>query len=121
MRLIDADALVAELKWLQSQVSSTSAIEIQEYIDRINAQPTVDAVVLPCKLGDKAFWPCPLANKVLPFTVDSFIIQDGELFVMGTHGEGEFPWKECCLTRAEAEAALAKMKGGASDGLWNCP
>ena len=50
MRSIDADALVAELKWLQSQVSSTSAMEIAEYIDRINAQPTVDAVeVVRCK------------------------------------------------------------------------
>lgn len=43
MRLIDADALVAELKWLQSQVSSASAIEIQEYIDRTNRQPTIEA------------------------------------------------------------------------------
>ena len=50
MRSIDADALVAELKWLQSQVSSTSAMEIAEYIDRINAQPTVDAVeVVRCR------------------------------------------------------------------------
>ena len=67
-------------------------------------------VELPCKLGDKAFWPCPAVNKILPFTVESFIIQDGELFVMGAHGEGEFPWKECRMTREEAEAALAKMK-----------
>ena len=51
MRLIDADALVAELKWLQSQVSSTSAMEIAEYIGRINAPPTVEAVLLPCKPG----------------------------------------------------------------------
>lgn len=43
-RLIDANAYVDELKWLQEQVSSASAIEIQEYIDRTNIQPTVDAV-----------------------------------------------------------------------------
>ena len=43
-RLIDANAYVDELKWLQEQVSSASAIEIQEYIDRTNRQPTVDAV-----------------------------------------------------------------------------
>ena len=43
-RLIDANAYVDELKWVQSQVSSSSAIEIQEYIDRTNRQPTVDAV-----------------------------------------------------------------------------
>ena len=43
-RLIDANAYVDELKWLQEQVSSASAIEIQEYIDRTNRQHTVDAV-----------------------------------------------------------------------------
>ena len=43
-RLIDANAYVDELKWLQAQVSSASAIEIQEYIDRTNRQPTVNAV-----------------------------------------------------------------------------
>ena len=49
-RLIDANAYVDELKWLQEQVSSASAIEIQEYIDRTNRQPTVDAVeVVRCK------------------------------------------------------------------------
>ncbi len=51
VKLIDADALVDELKWLQSQVSSSSAIEIQEYIDRINRQPTIEAVPInsnPC-------------------------------------------------------------------------
>lgn len=53
MRRIDADALVAELKWLQSQVSSTSAMEIAEYIDRINAQPTVDGTPKWIPLAEK--------------------------------------------------------------------
>ena len=43
-RLIFANVLIDELKWLQENVSSASAIEIQEYIDRVNRQPTVDAV-----------------------------------------------------------------------------
>ena len=43
-RLIDANAYIDELKWLQANVNSASAIEIQEYIDRANRQPTVDAV-----------------------------------------------------------------------------
>ena len=43
-RLIDANALIAEFEWLQSQVSSTTALEIQEHIQRIKDAPTVDAV-----------------------------------------------------------------------------
>ena len=111
MRLIDADTLVAELKWLQSQVSSTSAMEISEYIDRINAQPTVDAVVLPCKLGTTLYRICEEGRgrkpfiRVVTFNRTNFarIVLDNEV------GRTVF------LTRAEAEAALAKMKGGASN------
>ena len=55
-RMIDAIALIDELKWLQVQVSSASAMEIQEYIDRIKKQPTVDAVevvrCVKCKSWD---------------------------------------------------------------------
>ena len=42
--LKDANALIAEFEWLQSQVSSTTALEIQEHIQRIKDAPTVDAV-----------------------------------------------------------------------------
>ena len=42
--LKDANALIAEFEWLQSQVSSTTALEIKEHIQRIKDAPTVDAV-----------------------------------------------------------------------------
>ena len=101
MRLIDADALVAELKWLQSQVSSTSAMEIAEYIDRINAQPTVDAVVLPCKLGDPVF---TIGGKYRAGRFEQWI-NPGKFRLSDLEKMG----KTVFLTRAEAETALAKM------------
>jgi hypothetical protein len=49
-RLVDANELVAEFEWLQSQVSSERAMELQDYVQRIKDAPTVDAVpVVRCK------------------------------------------------------------------------
>jgi hypothetical protein len=54
-RLVDANELVAEFEWLQSQVSSERVMELQDYIQRIKDAPTVDAVpVVRCK--DCKFW-----------------------------------------------------------------
>lgn len=110
MGLIDADVLIRDIN------ADPYRTESEKSYDRclVHRQPTVDAVVLPCKVGEKAFWACRLAKKVYPFTVDSFIVQKDGLYVR-THLEDEFPWKECSLTHAEAKSALAKMKGGASD------
>ena len=65
MRLIDADALAVKLKRLQSQVSSTSAMEIAEYIDRINAQPTIEAapVVHGRWIGFHGYYECSLCGS----------------------------------------------------------
>jgi hypothetical protein len=86
MRLIDADALVAELKWLQSQVSSTSAVEIAEYIDRINAQPTVDAVAVvrckDCKHGD--YSGCGIDGVLYCMKHSRFMVDDNSC----SYGEG---------------------------------
>ena len=43
-RLVYADELIAEFKWIQSQVSAERAIELQDHIQRIKDAPTVDAV-----------------------------------------------------------------------------
>jgi hypothetical protein len=49
-RLVDANELVAEFEWLQSQVSSERVMELQDYVQRIKDAPTVDAVpVVRCK------------------------------------------------------------------------
>ena len=70
-RLIDANALVDELKWLQSQVSNANAIEIQEYIDRINRQPTVDAVEVVHGRWENqhGIYSCSVCGKSNPYEV----------------------------------------------------
>ena len=84
-RLIDANAYVDELKWLQEQVSSASAIEIQEYIDRTNRQPTVDAVeVVRCE--NCQYWNpryetmgmCMKHNSIVTFTKPDFYCACGK-------------------------------------------
>ena len=65
MRLIDADVLKSEFEWLKSVVNESSKDEIQEYIQRIENAPTVDAVILPCKIGDTVFVHWRLADPDL--------------------------------------------------------
>ena len=60
-RLIDANALIEDLKWLKSVVNEFSKNEVQDYIDRVETSPTVDAVEVvrckDCKYWDKdALW-----------------------------------------------------------------
>ena len=122
MRLIDADALVAELKWLQSQVSSTSAMEIAEYIDRINAQPTVDAVVLPCKPMDTVYFiECRTdgnhrIRSGFALSVEYFVCYKPLVTIRYNDNTLEstkhYLGLKASMTREEAEAAIAKMKGG---------
>lgn len=110
-RLIDADALISEFEWLKSVVNESSKDEIQETIQRIENAPTVDAVILPCKLGTTLYRICEehLGRKpfirVVTFNRTNFtrIVLDNEV------GRTVF------LTREEAEAQLAKMKEGADN------
>lgn len=66
-------------------------------------------VKLPYKPGTKLFFPERQHGGVIPFTAHSFVWEDGKLYVMGTHGEGEFSVDECFQTNEEAEAVLRKM------------
>ena len=42
--LISREALLKEYEWLMTQTSDCNKPVLQEHIDRINRQPTVDAV-----------------------------------------------------------------------------
>ena len=113
MRLIDADALI------RRAVAERDSVEIKTGCDigyhnglnmavsmAINA-PTLEAVVLPCKLGTTLHRICEEGRGRKPFirevtfnrTNFARIVLDNEV------GRTVF------LTREEAEAVLAKMKG----------
>lgn len=72
-RYIDADALIEEFEWLKEQSSEWRRVEIDEIIERINNQPTTDAVpVVRCK--DCKYWICEAqtinGEKVVRCAVD---------------------------------------------------
>lgn len=124
MRLIDADALKSEFEWLKSVVNESSKDEIQETIQRIENAPTLDAVILPCKLGDPVYiirdcschiygrWNNPKGKCIGKV----YLGQKLRAYHCGCVAETQFEVKHISafgktvfLTREEAEAALAKM------------
>lgn len=117
MRLIDADALTNDI--LNCFLKSDRAIDV---IKHIQFAPTVDAVVLPCKVGDTVW----IVGDKFPAEIEEIrITDDGVFFVYVEYDRGyeltevwdnsEFQaadiGKTVFLTREEAEAALAKMDG----------
>ena len=127
MRLIDADELK---KWLKSPVGFRANCEDCTSIDCLNCiieeaidnAPTVEAVVLPCKIGDEFWteWVGIRSVKCSMLTQKADGSWQGRFTVAAMGGAGitvslgEIE-KRLFRTRAEAEAALAKMKGGADN------
>lgn len=133
MRLIDADAMRED--WLENgeneYVYDTNAV-----LDSIDAQPTVDAMPLRCRIGD-VVWVvgtkclsnlfeeecdlrhrfedddrccegCPLDQEyiVFPRNVDGVIF----LYIHDLDSNNLFKWGETVFeTQEEAEAALSRM------------
>lgn len=133
-RLIDANALLAELDKFSNPMPNQSGYEflrgIATAITEIEDAPTVDAVVLPCKVGSEVFniWQSFDDNGVENFEiyigeVVSFSIQKDSIWVYCQYRNGLNLWhtvgdafgKTVFLTREEAEAAIAKMDGGNED------
>lgn len=114
---------------------------VERCLQKLEAQPTTDAVVLPCKIGDTVYGnyygktqECKvIKSKVCQFKdgslhyfldVEFYIIDpyycDGRLMRchhQAVFGESFGGWDRAYLTREEAEAALAKMDGGNKDEL----
>ena len=101
MRLIDADALMKSIKGYRLGKIPKGELEW-----KIENAPTVDAVVLPCKLGTTLYRICEEGCGRKPFirevtfnrTNFARIVLDNEV------GRTVF------LTREEAEKALAKRR-----------
>lgn len=94
MRLIDADALAEKIE---------CPGEPLVYWDDIEAAPTVDAVILPCKIGDPVFI---IGSKYRAGRFEQWI-NTGAFRL----SDLEKVDKTVFLAREEAEAALARMKG----------
>ena len=84
----------------------------------IDTIKSVDAVPLPCKIGEKVFCILPFKNEIVEDVVEDYdiwSIKNGiklriSLLNYNSYVIAEFG-KTVFLTREEAEAALAKMDG----------
>lgn len=122
MRLIDADALMAEITEENPMVHfgpfgycgcspnsdfGEKVFMRDRVLEIVESAPTVDSVVMPCKLGDPVFI---IGGKYRAGRFEQFI-NPGKFRLSDLEKVG----KTVFLTREEAEAALAKMKGGAEN------
>ena len=112
-KLIDAEELLQAMKKADEADPDLSTCWSRGSIRRvIEGLLTIEAVVLPCKLGTTLYRVCEEGRgrkpfiRVVAFNRTNFarIVLDNEV------GRTVF------LTRAEAEAALAKMGGGGGNG-----
>ena len=127
--LIDRNAL---MKWLWDTVDDyswgTRQYTADDIYNMLDDYPTVDAVVLPCKIGDVVYFPIKdyhdsaIIEKIsiteqgicFEWVQYEFGVDLTECWDDGEFGIDEIG-KTVFLTREEAEAALAKMDGGDGD------
>ena len=141
MRLIDVDDAIEKINclcvddnenWIGTE--NRSFVDHADVIDILSSIPTVDAVVLPCKLGADVYmipskeafdWSMRSGHAENIRVYHQYIVcitftERGWHLVANAdkaYGTGKVLVDSCYketwfLTREEAEAALAKMKGG---------
>ncbi len=72
---------------------------------------TENCIELPCAVGDTVFVSDYAGDCVGTIIADEFIFRDNKIFIIGTHGEGEFEYgKTVFLTPEEAEKALEERE-----------
>lgn len=133
-RLIDANALL-ELVQFRLPIDNQNAEVIAGCVNitrrLIENAPTVDAVEVPCKVGNTVFFvdtECDENGKeslgISVGKIHSFSIQSEGLWAYCRYESGLTYWhkvddyfgKTVFLTEEEAKVALAKMDGGNEDG-----
>lgn len=113
MRLIDAELYDEFLTQYAQDLFEIDAPMIAGAIERcqskLKAQPTVDAIVPPCKIGSTIYMIVTKRHrKDLPefsFIKTTYMTESNFFRVCRDYGKTVF------LTREEAEAALDRMKG----------
>lgn len=110
MRLIDADALK---EYATGGVTSVALLTLAE----IDEAPTVNAIVIPCNIGDTVFRMLPYEDFVMKCTVCEYVFTDQTYMVVREeqfNSRRGFPVKEIgetvFFTRKEAERALSERK-----------
>ena len=123
--LIDRQALIEDFRHCGASEETIEAI-----VYRINLHPAVDAVVLPCKVGDTVYYlfqysdkrllpfvrtakvrKIYCANRKMQFLFDCVLKEVKEEGVIKTFYEKDFG-KTVFLTREEAEAAINGKRRG---------
>ncbi len=123
MRLIDANK--ADVEYIYAYHGS-SHFELQDVQDWLDGQPTVEATVFPCKIGDPV-WFVGTSNinrlkmGVIEATVEKLVLKSGGIYMkLSCNAMYETSCrsigKTVFFSKEEAEAALAKMNGGNEDG-----
>ena len=121
MRLIDADALMTEVRCLCDGCNSNegSRCESCEYDDlayTIEIAPTVDAVALPCKVGDEVWCvrDTRVYNKPVKGTVTEIYFRDNMDMCIVVRRLCRGRWGERIFaTEKEAQAAIdRRMNNG---------
>ena len=114
-RLIWGDIAEERLaKLAEYYKGSFSGDAFERAAEEIANLPTVDAVVLPCKIGDPIWWINSETKTVEceKHGVAGFIItKKGVRIRDSCGGEDEIGTQYCYLTKEDAEVALAKMDG----------
>ena len=132
-RLIDADALMEKLSRMIDYCAKDPKVNgltaLFQVCDAIMDCPAVDAVVLPCKVGDLvyAMWSVPTNCKYIIYCAEvkeiriamrncrvttTYILEPIEYRGRRQEYRDDDFGNLVFLTREEAEAALAKIDGG---------
>ena len=127
MRLIDIEdpALFDKVYIPSDNAGIEEYPRMIEWVD-LKAAPTVDAVVLPLKPGDIVYCMNRYRRKVWPMKIASVEINSQGISEYGCWCDVPDSYTPVCFrpiaigktvffTQEEAEAALAEMKGGASN------
>ena len=105
MRLIDADALLAEYDRVHVGPPGGARKLIED-------APTIEAGVFPCPIGSDIWWVDPETNEVScdEGAIQGFAFHSGKTFAVMSKTldmvELHDPW--CCLSKEEAESFIEK-------------
>ena len=111
-RLIDADKLYDYISDVFTQFGH-DVMSVKDALKAVETAPTVNAVELPCKVGDTVYY--PFAGKVLERQIVCFVYRNGATITFFDECLTESCeitdfGKTVFLTREEAEQALRERE-----------
>ena len=121
-RLIDADTLTDSLtRWLSdAEVLYNAHVynAIKDCICEIDAMPTVDAMVLPCRMGDRVWGISNYCKgrKVRQGVVREMFFGEDMRLCICVKGVCRGEWGKNVFATKEAAGASLTMEGGAEGG-----